>query len=69
MKSLTLSIKEIYFKQILLGEKKTETRDIWPNNVKRYLQVDKEGNVIEIDGIIQPVKYDTITFYTGAPDF
>jgi hypothetical protein len=66
MKNLTLSIKEIYFKQILNGEKNTETRDVWPNNVKRYFQHDKEGNVIIADGIIQTVKYDTITFYTGA---
>jgi len=66
MKNLTLSIKEIYFKQILSGEKKSEFREIRHNNVGRYCQLDKEGYVIDIDGVIQPIMYDTITFYTGA---
>jgi len=66
MKNLTLSIKEVYFRQILYGEKKSEYREIRPNNVARYCQLDQEGIVIDIDGVIQTVKYDTITFYTGA---
>jgi hypothetical protein len=43
MKNLTLSIKQIYFDQILSGEKKIETRDIRPNNVHKYCQLDKDG--------------------------
>lgn len=66
MKNLTLSIKQIYFDQILSGEKKIESRDIRPNNVHKYCQLDKDGYVVEIEGIIQPIKYDTITLYTGA---
>jgi hypothetical protein len=66
MKNLTLSIKQIYFDQILSGEKNSEYRVIRPNNVGRYCQLDSNGDVIDIDGAIQPVKYDTITFYTGA---
>lgn len=66
MRNLTLSIKQVYFDQILSGEKKSEFRDIWPNNATRYCQIDPEGYLVDIDGVIQPVKYDTITFYTGA---
>ncbi len=66
MKNLTLSIKQVFFDQILSGEKKSEFRDIWPNNIKRYCQFDSNGNIINDDGTIHPVKYDTITFYTGA---
>ena len=66
MKNLNLSIKEIYFNQILSGEKKSEFREIRHNNVSRYCQVDQNGEVIVVDGEIQTVAYDTITFYTGA---
>lgn len=66
MKNLTLSIKQEFFDKILSGEKKSEFRAIRPNNINRYCLLDKDGEVIDIDGEIQPVKYDTITFYTGS---
>ncbi len=66
MKNLTLSIKQEFFDKILSGEKKSEFRAIRPNNLDRYCLLDKDGEVIDIDGEIQPVKYDTITFYTGS---
>ena len=66
-KTLTLSLKQIYFDEILAGKKKIETRKIRPNNVKRYCEVDKNGEVIlDENGLIIPRKYDAITFLTGA---
>jgi hypothetical protein len=66
MKNLTLSIKQIFFDKILSGEKKTETRDIRPSNIHRYCQMDDDGYLLDADGYIQPIKYDTITLYTGS---
>ncbi|WP_312922937.1 ASCH domain-containing protein [Empedobacter brevis] len=66
-KNLTLSIKQKYFDKILAGTKTIETREIRPNNMAKYCQVDEEGFVIETekDGILAR-EYDTITFLTGA---
>jgi type I restriction enzyme R subunit len=77
MKILTLSIKQIYFDQILAGEKKQEFRDIKPTNAKQYIryewnakqyinedEIPPEVSADEIELI--PVKYDAIKFLTGA---
>lgn len=67
-KNLTLSIKQVYFDEILAGTKKIETREIRPNNRHRYCQVDEKGRELidkETNEIL-PVEYDTITFLTGA---
>lgn len=64
-KNLTLSNKQKYFDEILAGTKKNETREIRPNNVAKYCQVDEEGFVLENDNGIMPVKYDTITLLGG----
>lgn len=66
MKVLTLIIKQKYFDAILQGRKLQEFREIRPNNEKKYVQFDKEGNLIldENDCCI-PVHYDAIRFYVG----
>ena len=66
-KQLTLSIKQVYFDQILSGEKTIETREINPRNDLKYAQVDEDGMYLldEKNGYV-PVKYDRIKFLTGA---
>lgn len=67
MRNLTLSIKQKFFDQIKSGEKTFEEREIRPNNVERYCQVDEEGFVLENEkGEPLTRPYDTITFLTGA---
>ena len=74
MKVLTLSIKQKYFDEILSGVKKTEVREIRPNNFARYCRYLHKGiEYVNIEGIpeddneidIIPVKYDAIKLLTG----
>ena len=41
--TLYLTIKQVYFDQIMAGTKKEEYRDISPNTFKKYLACDKQG--------------------------
>ena len=65
-KNLTLSIKQEFYDKILSGTKTIETREIRPNNMAKYCQVDEEGFAVENDNGIEPAIYSTITFLTGA---
>lgn len=65
MKILTLIIKREFFDRILSGEKTQEFREIRPNTQKKYCELDEEGYCKEVDGILQPRKYDAIQFYVG----
>lgn len=77
MKILTLSIKRIYFDEILSGKKSVESRDIKPTNdykhveyhdlstdtkYKSWKEIPLEGGDIEI----LPLQYDAIRLFTGA---
>lgn len=77
MKTLTLSIKQTYFDQILTGKKTIETREIRQTNASRYvtfidLNTHKEyKNWRDIpDGVgdihIKPIDYDAIHLLGGA---
>ena len=50
--SLYLTIKQIYFDQIVDGLKKEEYREIKPTTYRRYLECDKEGNPYIDDALI-----------------
>lgn len=75
-KTLTLSIKQIYFDEIASGKKKKEFRDIHARNGKKYIRYVCQGvryeNANDIpagcdDEIgLEPVQYDYIKFLTGA---
>lgn len=66
MKVLNLIIKQVYFDQIISGEKKLEFREVTPTTYKRYLQLDEEGYEKEDkNGYAIPIKYDAIRFYVG----
>ena len=77
MKTLTLSIKQIYFDQILAGTKTIESREVKPSNASKYVYFtdldthieykswsdipDNVGNIC-----VEPVMYDSIRLLTGA---
>ena len=74
MNILTLSIKQKYFDEIVAGTKKTETREIRPNNFKRYCRYVHDGKeYVDLDDIpddeneiyITTVKYDALKLLTG----
>lgn len=58
MKILTLIIKQVWFDQIVSGEKKQETRELRPKSEKKYIQYDQED-------CYDAIKYDAIRFYVG----
>lgn len=58
-KKLHLVLKDKYFKQILSGEKKEETREIRPKNIGKYLMLNKE------DEFVGFVQYDSLVLYSG----
>lgn len=74
MKTLTLSIKQKYFDEILSGKKTKETREIRPNNAKKYIKYVCDGKEYDADAElpeegdidIKPVEYDAIKLLTGA---
>lgn len=74
MKTLTLSIKQKYFDEILSGKKTKETREIRPNNAKKYIRYVCDGKEYDADAElpeegdidIKPVEYDAIKLLTGA---
>ena len=64
MKTLTLNLKRIYFDQILAGEKTHEYRDIFPENVRKFVYYtigDKE-----FAGDAELPSADCQKFLTGA---
>ena len=56
---LTLNIKQLYFNQILSGEKKIEYRDLKQNKLKTYTWIDPS------DGKRYLKKFDAIEFHVG----
>ena len=74
MKTLTLSIKQKYFDEILSGKKTKETREIRPTNAKKYIKYVCDGKEYDADAElpeegdidIKPVEYDAIKLLTGA---
>ena len=78
MKTLTLNLKRQYFDEILAGTKTHEYRDIFPENVRKFVCYrigdqtfpgDAElPSEEEMPGevIACPVEYDHIKFLTGA---
>ena len=77
-KTLTLNLKRVYFDEILAGKKTHEYRDIFPENVKKFVYYTIGDQTFPGDAelpseeecpgevIPHPVKYDYIKFLTGA---
>ena len=63
MRTLKLSIKQKYLDAIKDGRKVQEFREVRPNNIKKYLQLDDEGYEIEDENAnALPIVYDNILF-------
>ena len=63
MRTLNLSIRQKYLEAIKDGRKVQEFREIRPNNIKKYLQLDAEGFEIEDENANAiPITYDAILF-------
>lgn len=66
MKTLNLIIKQKYFDAIMQGRKVQEFREVRPNTVKKYIQLDEDGYEREDDkGNAIPIHYDAIRFFVG----
>lgn len=65
MEILTLIIKQKFFDEIIKGTKKQEFREIRPNSQTKYCELDEEGFCKEVNGVLQPRKYDAIRFFVG----
>ena len=68
MKILTLIIKQKWFDEIMSGKKKTEYRELTPQNMRRLVEFDSEGFMVEDPENNRPnvpKKYDAIRFYVG----
>ena len=74
MNILTLSIKQKYFDEILVGKKTHEYREIRPTNAKKYITYLCDGKEYKADDELpeegeielKPIKYDAIKLLTGA---
>jgi hypothetical protein len=65
MKKLNLIIRQKYFDKIKSGRKTKEYREIRPNSQSKYCDLDEDGFCKEVNGVLQPRKYDAIKFYVG----
>lgn len=63
MRTLNLSIKQKYLDAIKDGRKVQEFREIRPNNIKKFLQLDADGFEVEDENAnALPIIYDAILF-------
>lgn len=65
MEILKLQTKQQTLDAIRAGEVKEYAREIRPNTQAKYCELDEEGYVKDIDGVLQPRKYDVVQFKCG----
>ena len=65
MEVLRMTTKPQTLEAIRLGELKEYAREIRPNTQAKYCELDEEGYVKDIDGVLQPRHYDIIQFQCG----
>ncbi len=67
MRTLTLSIKQDFFNEILSGAKNFEQREITPKNAKKYCLLNEKGETYRDEkGFVAVRPYDQLKIYTGA---
>lgn len=69
MEILKLKTKADTLAAIKAGEIKEYAREIRPNTMKKYCELDSEGYCVDIDGILQPKKYDAVQFLCGHESY
>ena len=57
-----MTVKPNTLQAIKEGFLKEYAREIRPNTQKKYCDLDEEGYVKDIDGVLQPRKYDVVQF-------
>lgn len=65
MEIVRLQTKQDTLDAIRVGEVTEYAREIHPNTQKKYCELDEEGYVKDIDGVLQPRKYDAVQFSCG----
>ena len=67
--TLYMTIKQVYFDQIMSGEKKIEYREIKDTTYKKYLECDEEGDPISHDELLiegyEPLRSDYCIWNDG----
>lgn len=69
MEIVKLSVRKPTIDAIRRGEVREYAREIRPNTQDKYCDIDEEGYVRDIDGILQPRKYDAVQFSCGHETF
>lgn len=62
MDIIKMTVKPNTLEAIKEGFLKEYAREIRPNTQKKYCDLDEEGYVKDIDGVLQPRKYDVVQF-------
>ena len=65
MEVIKLTTKPQTLEAIKVGLLKEYTREIRPNTQAKYCDLDEDGYVREVDGVLQPRKYDVVQFACG----
>ncbi len=66
MHTLSLTINQNDFDQILNGKKKQEKRELTPNNIAKFVLLDDEGyEILDQNENSVPINYDSIRFTVG----
>lgn len=62
MEILRLTTKTDTLEAIRRGDVKEYAREIRPNTQKKYCDLDEDGYVRDVDGVLQPRYYDVVQF-------
>ena len=65
MEILKLQTKQHTLDAIRAGEVREYAREIRPNTQEKYCELDEDGYVKDVDGILQPRHYDVVQFSCG----
>ena len=65
MEIIRLTTKQDTLNALRDGQIKEYAREIRPNTMKKYCQLDEDGYVVDIDGVLQPRFYDVVQFQYG----
>lgn len=65
MEILRLTTKQDTLDAIRSGQLREYAREIRPNTQKKYCELDEDGYVKEVDGVLQPRRYDVVQFQCG----
>lgn len=65
MEIIKLTTKPDTFADLQNGLIRDYAREIRPNTQAKYCDLDEEGYVKDIDGVLQPRHYDVVTFQCG----